>query len=97
MILADLLGMASKFAECTLGVKFRNEYPDGRVSGRPMYYLSRGLALKGKAGLGRVLAAIFAVCCVGGAVGGGNLFQANQAYHQVVNVTTGGEASYLAD
>jgi AGCS family alanine or glycine:cation symporter len=61
-----------------------------------MYYLSKGLALKGKAGLGRALAAIFAVCCIGGSVGGGNMFQANQAFQQVVNVT-GGEASYLAD
>ena len=44
MILAGLLGMSSKFVECTLGVKYRNEYTDGTVSGGPMYYLSKGLA-----------------------------------------------------
>ena len=96
MILAGLLGMASKFTECTLGVKFRNEYADGTVSGGPMYYLSKGLAQRGNPGLGRVLAAIFAVCCIGGAVGGGNMFQANQAFQQVVNVT-GGAGSFMAD
>lgn len=95
MILAGLLGMASKFTECTLGVKYRNEYEDGRVSGGPMYYLSKGLAEKGKPGLGKVLAVVFSICCIGGAVGGGNMFQANQAFQQVVNVT-GGENSFLA-
>ncbi|MFC6657439.1 alanine/glycine:cation symporter family protein [Roseibium salinum] len=95
MILAGLLGMASKFTECTLGVKYRNELPDGTISGGPMYYLSKGLAEKGKAGLGRFLAIFFSICCVGGALGGGNMFQANQAFQQVVNVT-GGAASPLA-
>ena len=95
MILAGLLGMASKFTECTLGVKYRNEYPDGRVSGGPMYYLSKGLAEQGRPGLGKVLAVLFSVCCIGGAIGGGNMFQANQAFQQVVNVT-GGENSFLA-
>lgn len=95
MILAGLMGMASKFTECTLGVKYRNEYPNGRVSGGPMYYLSKGLAEKGKPGLGKALAILFSICCIGGAVGGGNMFQANQAFQQVVNVT-GGENSFLA-
>ena len=96
MILAGLMGMASKFTECTLGVKFRRENADGSISGGPMYYLSRGFAERGQAGLGRVLAVIFSICCIGGAVGGGNMFQANQAFQQVVNVT-GGEASFFAD
>ncbi len=98
MILAGLLGMSSKFTECTLGVKYRNEYPDGTVSGGPMYYLSKGLAERGPAFavLGKVLAVIFAVFCVGGAFGGGNMFQANQSFSQLVNVT-GGQASWLAD
>ncbi|WP_339859349.1 alanine/glycine:cation symporter family protein [Thalassospira alkalitolerans] len=94
MILAGLMGMASKFTECTLGVKYRTELPDGRVSGGPMYYLSKGLAEKGKPGLGKTLAIIFSVCCIGGAVGGGNMFQANQAFQQMVNVT-GGDSSFL--
>lgn len=94
MILAGLLGMASKFIECTLGVKYRKELPDGTISGGPMYYLSIGLAEKGKARLGQFLALFFSICCVGGALGGGNMFQANQAFQQVVNVT-GGDASPL--
>ena len=98
MILAGFLGMSSKFTECTLGVKYRNELPDGTVSGGPMYYLTKGLAEKGAgfAKLGKVLAVMFAVFCVGGSFGGGNMFQANQSFAQLVNVT-GGDASWLAD
>ncbi len=97
MILAGLLGMSSKFTECTLGVKYRNEYPDGTVSGGPMYYLSKGLAERGPnfARFGKVLAVLFAIFCIGGSFGGGNMFQANQSFAQLVNVT-GGEASWLA-
>lgn len=95
MAFAGFLGMSSKMAECTLGVKFRRENADGSVSGGPMYYLSRGLAQEGKAGLGRTLAIMFAIFCIGGALGGGNMFQANQATQQIINVT-GGEASGLA-
>jgi AGCS family alanine or glycine:cation symporter len=96
MILAGLLGMSSKFTECTLGVKYRNEYADGTVSGGPMYYLAKGLAERGPgfAQLGKVLAVLFAIFCVGGSLGGGNMFQANQSYSQLLNVT-GGEASWL--
>ena len=98
MILAGFLGMSSKFTECTLGVKYRDEMPDGTVSGGPMYYLTKGLAEKGAgfAKLGKVLAVMFAVFCVGGSFGGGNMFQANQSFAQLVNVT-GGETSWLAD
>ena len=96
MILAGLLGMASKFTECTLGVKFRNEYDDGTVSGGPMYYLEKGFALKNMPGLGKGLGIFFAICCIGGAVGGGNMFQANQSFKQFLTVT-GGEASFFAD
>jgi AGCS family alanine or glycine:cation symporter len=98
MILAGFLGMSSKFTECTLGVKYRNELPDGSVSGGPMYYLTKGLAEKGAnfAKLGKVLAVMFAIFCVGGSFGGGNMFQANQSFSQLVNVT-GGDASWLAD
>jgi AGCS family alanine or glycine:cation symporter len=96
MAFAGFLGMSSKMAECTLGVKFRKENPDGSVSGGPMYYLSRGLAQEGKPGLGRTLAILFAIFCIGGALGGGNMFQANQATQQIINVT-GGDTSPLAD
>jgi AGCS family alanine or glycine:cation symporter len=96
MMTAGFLGMSSKLAECTLGVKFRNEHADGTVSGGPMYYLRKGLAAQGRPRLGRVLAVLFAIFCIGGALGGGNMFQANQATQQIINVT-GGDASPLAD
>lgn len=83
MIVAGLLGMASKFTECTLGVKYRRINEKGVVSGGPMFYLSEGLARRNMKGLGKVLAALFAVLCVGGSLGGGNMFQANQAFAQV--------------
>ena len=94
MILAGLMGMATKFCECTLGVKYRNEYADGRVSGGPMYYLSKGFAEKGWGEVGKILAILFAIACIGGAIGAGNMFQANQSFQQVLNVT-GGQDSIL--
>jgi alanine or glycine:cation symporter, AGCS family len=85
MIIAGFLGMSSKFVECTLGVKYRNIDSKGEVSGGPMYYLSKGLAKRGKAMgvFGKVLAAVFALMVIGGSFGGGNMFQANQAYAQL--------------
>ena len=86
MILAGFLGMSSKFVECTLGVKYRRLNDLGEVSGGPMYYLSEGLRRKGFAGLGKVLAVIFAILAIGGSFGGGNMFQANQSFAQLANV-----------
>jgi len=80
MIVCGLLGMASKFCECTLGVKYRTILPSGAISGGPMYYLSQGLSEKGFGGLGKALAVGFAMMCILGALGGGNMFQANQAH-----------------
>jgi AGCS family alanine or glycine:cation symporter len=82
MIIAGLLGMSSKFVECTLGVKYRDVGEDGTVYGGPMYYLSKGLKEMKAGTLGKILAGIFAVMCVGGSLGGGNMFQANQAAAQ---------------
>ncbi|WP_111684321.1 alanine/glycine:cation symporter family protein [Winogradskyella tangerina] len=94
MIIAGLLGMASKFVECTLGVKYRDIAEDGTVYGGPMYYLTKGLKSKGFTGLGKVLAGLFAVFVIGGSFGGGNMFQVNQAFQLVQNIT-GGENSVL--
>ena len=80
MILCGLFGMASKFCECTLGVKYRTILPSGAVSGGPMYYLSQGLSEKGLGGLGKVLAIGFALMCILATLGAGNMFQANQAH-----------------
>ncbi len=85
MILAGLMGMASKFTECTLGVKYRNEYPDGKVSGGPMYYMTKGFEERGLPA-GKFLAILFSIFCILGALGGGNMFQANQAHAQISNV-----------
>ena len=83
MIVCGLIGMATKFVECTLGVKYRDVGPDGTVYGGPMYYLSKGLKERGMTGLGKVLAVIFAILCVGASFGGGNAFQSNQATVQL--------------
>ena len=83
MITAGLLGMASKFVECTLGVKYRIIDSGGHVSGGPMYYLSSGLSKEKYGPLGKILAVIFAILCIGGSFGGGNMFQANQAFAQL--------------
>lgn len=82
MIVAGFLGMSSKFVECTLAVKYRDVGDDGMVYGGPMYYFKKGLNEVGKGTLGKVLAVIFAVMCIGGSFGGGNMFQANQAAQQ---------------
>lgn len=97
MIIAAFLGMATKFTECTLAVKYRRELAGGAVSGGPMYYLRMGIAAEYPklAPLGKFLGVVFAVFCMFGSVGSGNFFQVNQAYHQVLLVT-GGEQSFLA-
>ena len=79
LIIAGIIGMASKFAECTLGVKYREIGEDGTVYGGPMYYLSKGLKEKGFLRAGQILAIIFAIMCIGGSFGGGNMLQSNQA------------------
>ena len=83
MIVCGLIGMSTKFVECTLGVKYRDVGEDGTVYGGPMYYLSKGLKERGFTGLGKVLAAVFAILCVGASFGGGNAFQSNQAAVQL--------------
>ncbi len=83
MILCGLLGMSSKFVECTLGVKYRDILPDGRVFGGPMNYLRYGLEKRNLKGFGKVLAGVFAVLAIGASFGGGNMFQANQSFEQL--------------
>lgn len=86
MIVAGFLGMSSKFTECTLGQMYREIGEDGHILGGPMRYLQGGLAELGLRRLGRLLAVLFAVMCIGGSFGGGNMFQANQSYAQVADV-----------
>jgi AGCS family alanine or glycine:cation symporter len=79
MILCGLLGMSTKFVECTLGVQYRDIGPDGTVYGGPMYYLTKGLKERGFETLGKIAAVLFAIFCIGGSFGGGNAAQSNQA------------------
>ena len=94
MIVAGLLGMSTKFAECTLGVRYRRDNPDGSVSGGPMYYLERGLADRGRPRLGRALGAFYAASIVVGCVGIGNMFQSNQATAIFLDVA---DVAFLSD
>ena len=96
MILAGFLGMSTKFVECTLGVKYRTiDKKTGTVYGGPMYYLREGfsqmsMVIEGKkhtfSKMGKLFAGIFAVACIGGSFGGGNMFQAKSAFDQVSNL-----------
>ncbi len=89
LIVAGLLGMATKFAECTLGVRYRQEHADGSVSGGPMYYLERGLAERNWRKLGKGLGIFYAASMVIGCLGIGNMFQSNQATAIFVDVSGG--------
>ena len=94
MIVCGLLGMTTKFCECTLGVRYREVDENGKVYGGGMYYLSKGFAELGAASFGQVLAVIFAIFCVLASFGAGNMFQGNQAFEQMVFIT-GAEQSWF--
>ena len=79
MIICGLLGMSTKFVECTLGVQYRDVDENGTVYGGPMYYISKGLKAKGFKTFGKIAAGVFAIFCIGGSFGGGNAAQSNQA------------------
>jgi len=95
LMVAGLIGMTTKFVECSLGVKYRKINPDGSVSGGPMYYLSEGLSKKGMPKLGKFLGMFFAISIVIGCLGIGNMFQSNQAYMQLLEVSGGKDGSPL--
>jgi len=96
MIVAGLMGMSTKFLECSLGVKYRRINSAGQVHGGPMYYLRDGLANMGYNWLGKFLGAFFAICCVVASLCGSNMLQSNQVYQQFVNVM-GGDTSFWSD
>ena len=97
MIIAGLLGMSTKFIECTLGTMFRQVNEDGSISGGPMYYLEKGFAARKMPGVGKFIGRFYALGIVVGCLGIGNMFQSNQAFMQFVNVTGGSEGSWFAD
>ena len=79
MIIAGFLGMTLKFTEVTLSLQYRKFLDDGTVMGGGMEYLSLGLESKGMYRLGKMLAILFAIFMIFGAIGGGNAFQVSQA------------------
>ncbi len=83
IVVIGLLGMTSKFAECTLGQLYRVTDADGHVLGGPMRYLKTGLAEIGLAKLGSVLAVVFMLLCIGASFGGGNAFQVGQSLEAI--------------
>lgn len=83
IILVGLLGMTAKFTECTLGQLYRTSDEDGRVLGGPMRYLKFGLADIGLAPLGKILAVLFMLLCIGASFGGGNAFQVGQSLEAI--------------
>jgi len=97
MIVCGLIGMSTKFVECTLGVKYRDVGEDGTIYGGPMYYLSKGLKERNMKVLGKVLAVLFAILCVGASFGGGNAFQSNQATVQISSLLglEGGSTGFI--
>ena len=97
MIICGLIGMSTKFVECTLGVKYRDVGQDGTVYGGPMYYLRKGFEEKGMKNIGKILGGMFAVLCVGASFGGGNAFQSNQATVQISSMLglDGGSSGFL--
>ena len=93
MILCGLLGMATKFAECTLGVKYREVREDGTVDGGPFRYLPVAYG-KIHPILGVLMTGLFAISILLFGAAGGNMFQSNQTYAQIRSVT-GGEDGFL--
>lgn len=73
MWVTGLVGMATKYAEAFLGVRYRVVDERGEMAGGPMYYLSRGVGGK----LGRVLGGLFALFAAIAAFGIGNMVQSN--------------------
>ena len=74
MWMTGLVGMASKYSEALLAVKYRTTDRNGEQAGGPMYYLSEGIRWKP---LGRVLGAMFALFTALAAFGIGNMVQSN--------------------
>ncbi len=93
MIFIAFFSMSAKFVSATLGQLYRRINSDGSISGGPMYYLEIGLGERGFEKLGKFLAGMYAIFIIGGAFGGGNMYQANQSYELFGKLT--GIPNYL--
>ena len=87
MMFIAIFSMTAKFVSATLAQLYRTVHDDGSVSGGPMYYLDQGLKEIGLGTFGKILGVLYAIFIIGGAFGGGNMFQANQSYELVGSLT----------
>ena len=83
MLIMGFIGMSTKFTECSLALMFREKRGDGRIMGGPMEYLRKGLSEIGWPKLGKILAVVFCILCIGGSFGGGVAFQVNQSLNAI--------------
>ncbi|MDP0926480.1 sodium:alanine symporter family protein [Paracoccus onubensis] len=81
MWVTALLGMASKYSEAFLGVRFRTTDSAGEKNGGPQYYLERGIP----GGFGKFLAISFAIFAVCACFGIGNMTQGNSIASNLTN------------
>ena len=70
MCTVSLFGMATKYSEAVLGIKYRQKSDDGTMLGGPMVYLNKGLGMK-------QLSIFFAIAALFGGLGAGNMTQSN--------------------
>lgn len=88
MWITAVFGMALKYGECLLSLKYRTIHPDGVVGAGPMYYLEKGLGQKW-------LGVLFAIFAAVASFGIGNMVQANsvaepvQTYFGIPKLATG--------
>ena len=85
MWVCAFFGMATKYSEVVLAVKYRRHLPDGTICGGPMHYLTQGLGLKW-------LGVLFSFFGVLASFGIGNMAQSNSvalALHETFNVPRG--------
>ena len=95
MVVAGTLGMATKFVECTLGVKYREIDQDGVVHGGPFKYLPIAFKFLSRP-VAKALTGVFAIAILLFGVAGGGMFQANQTVVQMQN-SAGGADGPLGD
>ncbi|CAK8163508.1 alanine or glycine:cation symporter, AGCS family [Candidatus Xenohaliotis californiensis] len=78
LIVAGLLGMSTKFAEVTLGHKYRVFNKSGTINGGPFLYIKKGLSEIGYPKIGIVIGTIYAFTMILASVGTSTIFQTNQ-------------------
>lgn len=94
MWITSIVGMATKFSEVVLGVKYREKNPKGEFSGGPMYYIQRGFKEKYNIDA-KILAILFAVFGVIASFGIGSMAQANSVVLVLISNIGKGSATTL--